>query len=976
MIYRLRTHIGGMISVQYLLLACLFLFTSACASQTGTTSINTPKAEVSVPEVEEKSEALVKKHPLDKAEFRRLVLDNGLKALLVSDPRFNKSAASMVIEAGSLSNPPERQGLAHFLEHMLFLGTEKYPGVDDYSRYMTENGGYNNAYTAGDHTNYFFEVNHDAYDGALDRFAQFFIGPLFTPEYTERELNAVHSEHQKNLENDAWRTMQVQRTLYREDHPASMFSTGSLETLNGTDRETLINFYRTHYSANRMNLVILGKAPLDTLEQRALRHFSSIKNSNLSGTTYAPDYLPEKETFRLIQVNPVKDIRSLELEFPLPALVAYYDSKPTSILGSLIGHEGKGSLLSLLKREDLATGLSAGGSSATRDYGGFGIRIALTSKGLEHYREVTRLCLTYIEMLKQAEYPGYHFQEMATMARLNEIYSDRGEGGGYATHLAGLLALYPLEIAERIPYLYEKEDPEVYRKILSYLRPDNMLVTLTAKDLPTTDTEPYYGAPYSYTEDDAFYETFSSLPSGEALHLPEPNPFIPAQASIPDRSLKEDVIPEKIIDEAGLVLYHSEDFEFLRPKVSLRYKIRFPVERMNLRFKVLLDLYTACVNESLNELAYPASLAGLNYSFANGYEGVYFSINGFDESAPRLFQDFLDHMRNLEITEEAFAGIQDRMIRGLKNFPKQDAWRIASFYNGEIMQATSHRHTDRLGMVEQLGLPDMHAFVTNLYDRIFIEALVHGNITAEKAILLSRQMQETLGGEVIPQGDTFEQAYLLHPDPEAFWVVEQLEVNNSCFWRDYYMGSNTPENRARALILNAFLDRPFFTEMRTNQQLGYIVWSGARSASKDHIYFYFVIQSGTHSADVLEDRADAFISTFTEQFRDMPQEVFERFKASVAEELKKKEKTIAEKAAKFNTQAFDYAGDFERNRKTLNALEGLTREDVGAVLEESLAKDTRRMRTILAFAREHKAERQVESSFEDLTQWKKARAYK
>ena len=98
------------------------------------------------------------KHPLDKSEVRKLTLDNGIKVYLLSNPEFNVSAASMVVEVGSLENPSNREGLAHFLEPMLFLSTEKYPDVDVYSTYLNSNGGMSNAYTARDHTNYQFQV--------------------------------------------------------------------------------------------------------------------------------------------------------------------------------------------------------------------------------------------------------------------------------------------------------------------------------------------------------------------------------------------------------------------------------------------------------------------------------------------------------------------------------------------------------------------------------------------------------------------------------------------------------------------------------------------------------------------------------------------------------------------------------------------------------------------------------------------------
>jgi insulysin len=109
------------------------------------------------------------------------VLPNGIRVLLLSDPKLNVSSAALAVGVGSLADPPERQGLAHFLEHMLFLGTEKFPDITGFDAYLRRNGGMNNAYTADDRTNYFLEIRHEAFEGALDRFAQFFIAPLFDP---------------------------------------------------------------------------------------------------------------------------------------------------------------------------------------------------------------------------------------------------------------------------------------------------------------------------------------------------------------------------------------------------------------------------------------------------------------------------------------------------------------------------------------------------------------------------------------------------------------------------------------------------------------------------------------------------------------------------------------------------------------------------------------------------------------------------
>lgn len=164
-----------------------------------------------------------------------------------------------------MCDPDDLPGLAHFCEHMLFLGTEKYPEQNDYTRYLSENGGVSNATTYLDHTTYYFDVSPTKLAGGLERFAQFFFTPLFTDSLTELELNAIHSEHLKNLACDVWRFDQLEKSSANPRHPYSKFATGSRETLDvlpkqmGINvRERLLEFHEKYYSANVMSLCVLG----------------------------------------------------------------------------------------------------------------------------------------------------------------------------------------------------------------------------------------------------------------------------------------------------------------------------------------------------------------------------------------------------------------------------------------------------------------------------------------------------------------------------------------------------------------------------------------------------------------------------------------------------------------------------------------------------------------------------------------------
>lgn len=155
---------------------------------------------------------------------------------------------------------------------MLFLGTEKYPEKNDYNKYLSQNGGSYNASTHMDHTLYYFDVHAEKLRDALDRFAQFFIAPLFTEALTDLELNAIHLECEKNIANDTWRLDQLEKSSADPNHPFSRFATGNKETLDiipkqkGINvREKLLEFHNKFYSSNIMALCVLGKGKSNIL---------------------------------------------------------------------------------------------------------------------------------------------------------------------------------------------------------------------------------------------------------------------------------------------------------------------------------------------------------------------------------------------------------------------------------------------------------------------------------------------------------------------------------------------------------------------------------------------------------------------------------------------------------------------------------------------------------------------------------------
>eukprot|EP01116_Phalansterium_solitarium_P023737 TRINITY_DN846_c2_g1_i2.p1 TRINITY_DN846_c2_g1~~TRINITY_DN846_c2_g1_i2.p1 ORF type:complete len:370 (-),score=97.81 TRINITY_DN846_c2_g1_i2:123-1088(-) len=313
------------------------------------------------------SHCVVPTKPLgDKRDYRIFSLANRLEVLLISDPETDKAAASLDLFVGSLADPPTAPGLAHFCEHMLFLGNAKYPDEGDYAKFIQEHGGTNNAFTSDEHTNYHFEVNPDGLEGALDRFAQFFISPSFTESATNREMNAVNSEFENGVSQDTWRMDGFFRFAAHPSHPFHHFRVGNLKSLrddpqaNGVDvQRELLRFHDTHYSSNLMKLAVLGKESLDELQALVTPIFSTIKENDAKGNpACGQPYAASMPVW--YEIVPEKAMHKVKVQFPLPACGKQYLEKPSRYWSHLFGHEADGSLFALLKKKGWALDLVAG----------------------------------------------------------------------------------------------------------------------------------------------------------------------------------------------------------------------------------------------------------------------------------------------------------------------------------------------------------------------------------------------------------------------------------------------------------------------------------------------------------------------------------------------------------------------------------------------------------------------------------------
>ncbi|HET9652614.1 MAG TPA: insulinase family protein, partial [Usitatibacter sp.] len=772
---------------------------------------------------------------------------------------------------------------------MLFLGTEKYPDVSEYGNYIRSNGGHLNAYTAGDYTNFHFDVRHAALAGALDRFAQFFIAPKFNPEFVAREVNAVHNEAMRHVQNDFRRRLNVARELYDPSSGESRFSTGTKETLAKADASAVRAFYESHYSAERMALALAGTASLEEMERWVREDFSAVPRRNLPPVRYEAKFLPPKDALRLALVEPIKEVRTLSLEFVIPDVRAHFASKPGELLDAMLGDERPGGLVERLKRESLADAVNVDVWERTPAYGSLFLNVSLTPKGLEQYPRVMQEVLAYAQHLRDAPFPAGIYADHARIAALKETYSDRGEGMDLATKLANNALFYPLDVAERATDAWGAPDEAAYRRLLAAIRPDNMLAIVQAKGVETNRKERIYGTAYSYREEAGPAYAALAQPPKVAFGLPPSNAYMPSRVALsPER-------PLPLVAEPGLRLFYAQDVEFQRPSTTLVLRFVPARDVAGIESAAMLKLYELALRDDLMPLVQAAQDAGTEAHVEADLEGVKATVSGFGDSPARVAQDIAARLRTFATPPERYASLKDLRLRTLRSYGETEAYQLARDRRDAMSREFQYLPGELLATTERATWDDLRAFRERFFATGEVQVLAHGHMAPDDAIAVSRAIAKSIGASPAPAASLLRRRHLAMEPKEHVLDVGEIAGVNSAFVTDFILPDDKPETRAASIVLANFIGEPFYSELRTRQQLGYIVGSGAGTSQRQR-FFSFLVQSSGYGPDELRKRADTFIATLPQKLAATTDEQWATLVAGARSTLSEKPKSISAKA--------------------------------------------------------------------------------
>ena len=855
-----------------------------------------------------------------------VTLPNGLRAMLCHTPEASESFVSMAVRAGHFYDPNDCQGLAHLLEHMLFMGSRHLPKPNAINGFIEQHGGTINAWTGTEYTNYHFNCSGDAIAQTLPAFADMLRQPLFEEDALTNEIKNIHAEFEFKKKDDLRRLYQIHKETCNPEHPFAKFSVGNCDTFSQHEctelKRRLKALHQSYYCALNMRLCIASPMPIRQLEALVNQCFGTLPSGQLASDDW-PSLYTENELGIQINIHPLQSARRMIVTFALPALQNDYKTKPLNYISHLIGDEGEGSLLAYLKEKDWALNLIAGSGIEGDKFKDFNVSFQLTQEGLKHKAQVLEALFGYIELIREASTEEWRFHEKSQLNALALEYEENVKPLGIITEYAQHQFIFEPDELNRLRSTIGSYDRSIIEHALSFFTPKNLRLKVISKDVKTTQVCAFYEAEYSVEDiDDALIHSLESAKKIPELCLPPPNPYLASEYTLilPETGFN---VPNRLVDNGGYRFWFAQDQQFHSPKGDIYISFDAAQFSDSLTSVAAKRIWLGALNDHLQAKYYRAEIAGLHYRIYGHQAGFTLHTRGFTNQQTLLASQLLDAVLGFIPDERAFEHHKALQIQSLHNSLLNKPTNRLFSRLSVLIQRNTQAPVELLDVIENISYNEMLGCRSAAFEHYFVEAFMHGNWASEEAKAFSTSLHshcKNAGGaplsravSKLPVGETLYHEVLCNHDDSA--VVLYLQAP-----------SPSLTDTALCMVLEQMLAAPFFNSLRTEQQLGYIVGTGYVPHNQ-HPGMAFYIQSPQCSPKQLLDAMTAFL------FQQLNEIEFYRFywptiQQNLIKQLEERDLTLSMKSQRLWVSLGTQDLEFNRNAKLAERIKGLSFEEI------------------------------------------------
>ncbi|MFN7268728.1 MAG: M16 family metallopeptidase [Cereibacter sp.] len=353
-------------------------------------------------------------------------LPNGLQVVVIEDHRAPVVVHMVWYRVGAADEPPGHSGIAHFLEHLMFKGTDEVPS-GKFSEIVQAQGGSDNAFTSWDYTAYFQRVAADRLDLVMKLEADRMRDLRLTQEDVATERAVILEERTTRTDSDpgALFEEQAQAAQYL-NHPYGIPIIGWRHEIEQLDRDDALAFYRRFYAPNNAVLVVAGDVTPDEVKRLAERHYGPLAPTEGLPPRIRPSEPPQLAERRLSMADPRVAQPYVVRSYLAPERNSGAQDKAAAltILAYLLGGSGTTSVLARKLTFDTQTAVYASAfySGDTLDTGTFGLIVA-PAPGVSLPQAEAAMDEAIAQFLKDGVDPAA-LDRMKTQIRAEQIYAD------------------------------------------------------------------------------------------------------------------------------------------------------------------------------------------------------------------------------------------------------------------------------------------------------------------------------------------------------------------------------------------------------------------------------------------------------------------------------------------------------------------------------------------------------------------------
>ena len=822
----------------------------------------------------------------DKNDYKFLHLPNGLEILLIQKHDTIKSALSLTINTGFYDDPEEFPGIAHFLEHMLFMGTKAYPEENHFMNFLSKNSGNTNASTTAEFTTFYFDIISKETSQALNIFSQFFINPLFSPKVIKKEINSVNAEHGKNLFSDAWRLNRILKHISDKNHPFNKFGTGTTETLSSSQiRAKLFEFFDSNYSSDRMKMVFLDTNP-EIYQEQIIELFSKIPKRGTpkiyQGMPFKIDPKIENKYFKVVKMIPIFDEKMLHIFWQLPNLKQYNSYKPFEHILHLLGHESKGSISYLLHKLAWASNILVSKYDDDETMMLLNVSISLTEIGFLNIPTILKIVNEYIEMIKREKIQQWQYEEKRTINDLNFTFLPSKEALEEISELPNQLFKYSGKYALYGPYYLKEYDNKfqgIIDYLLKYMNLNQSILVLCSKTFQTiaTKKEKWYGIKYiDYDNTNKLGDEFNLAKKKsfkDYLFYPKKNNYIP-------KSIKSETgdslpkYPQKITDNSSVIdmWMKSDSFE-KTPKILFTIFFFYPSIYKSAKSFLIYSLLVKIINESFLSEGYYSLIAKSSYDIILNKQNLQILLDCYPDNFVLLFKNILHKTFNLN-------GINLKYYKNdlkslLKNFDLNPLYDQSLEYLKEKSYVKYFSPKELMEVIDEITVEDLYSEHSKLKSPSSIKLLMQGNINKNKLqeylspLLFLDQKVENLSTYIENDNSMIEK---LEEGEEELYILRTSNSEDPDSAINFFVEidfSSSIENLCYLHVIKNMIEEKYFHLFRTQEQVGYVVKAVTYELGliNEIIGLSFIIQSSRVIPSKLRSKIKKFLKDTTKYLK-------------------------------------------------------------------------------------------------------------